>query len=238
VSHLVGDGAYGTQDYLELAKGHGMYLISRLRDKSALYFPFAGKYKGSGRPKVYGDRCSFEKLPKAFFKEKKKEKGFTYYIYQFESLSKSIRGVVLNVVVVRAIREKDGKVAYKVFFSNDRELGYEKLLDYYSLRFQIEFNFRDAKQYFGFSDFKNYKQKNLTNFVNLSFLMCLINKIVLEDQREKLNIPKLNTADLKVIANGRFTAKKIIKLLQKKPDLIFNNTFCEQFLPQELIHST
>ena len=84
--------------------------------------------------------------------------------------------------------------------------------------------------------YKNYKEKNLTNFVNLSFLMCLINKIVLEDQREKLNIPKLNTADLKVIANGRFTAKKIIKLLQKKPCLIFNNDFSEQFLPQGLIH--
>ena len=66
--------------------------------------------------------------------------------------------------------------------------------------------------------------------------MCLINKIVLEQQREKLNIPKLNTADLKVIANGRFTAKKIIKLLQKKPCLIFNNDFPEQFLPQGLIH--
>ena len=236
IAHLVGDAAYGTQDYLELAQSHNLYLISRLRDKPALYFPFTGKYKGLGRPKVYGKRCDFEKLPKAFFKEKKSEKDFTYDIYQFEARSKSILGVVLNVVVIRAVRKKDGKVAYKVFFSNDKELGYDKMLDYYSLRFQIEFNFRDAKQYFGFSDFKNYKQKNLTNFVNLSFLMCLINKIVLERQREKLNIPKLNTADLKVIANGQFTAKKIIKLLQEKPCLIFNNDFSEQFLPQGLIH--
>jgi len=238
VSHLVGDAAYGTQDYLELAKKHSLYLISRLRDNPALYFPFVGQYKGSGRPRVYGERCNFDNLDKSFFKEEKKEKGFTYYIYQFEALSKSILGVVLNVVVVRAVREKDGKVAYKVFFSNDKELSYEKILDYYSLRFQIEFNFRDAKQYFGFSDFKNYTQRNLTNFVNLSFLMCLINKIVLEQQREKLNIPKLNTADLKVIANGQFTAKKIIKLLQEKPCLIFNNDFPKQFLPQGLIHKT
>jgi len=28
----------------------------------------------------------------------------------------------------------------------DLELAYDKLIDYYQLRFQIEFNFRDAKQ--------------------------------------------------------------------------------------------
>jgi hypothetical protein len=66
--------------------------------------------------------------------------------------------------------------------------------------------------------------------------MYLINKIVLENQREKLGIPKLNTADLKVIDNERFTAKKIIKLLQKKPRLIFNKSFPGQFMPQGLIH--
>lgn len=236
VSHLVGDAAYGTQDYLELAASHSMYLISRLRSNAALYFRFEGEYGGKGRPRIYGNRCDFSKLPKGFLREVKKEKGFTYSIYQFEALSKSIQGHVLNVVVIQAVRDKDGKELYKIFFSNDKELGYETMLDYYSLRFQIEFNFRDAKQYFGFSDFKNYTQRNLTNFVNLSFLMCLINKIVLENQRKKLGVPKLNTADLKVIANGRFTAKKIIKLLQEKPCLIFNNDLSEHFMPQGLIH--
>jgi putative transposase len=34
-----------------------------------------------------------------------------------------------------------------VLFSSDITLGYEQLIDYYRLRFQLEFNFRDAKQY-------------------------------------------------------------------------------------------
>jgi putative transposase len=40
------------------------------------------------------------------------------------------------------------------FFSNDLMIQADILLDYYSLRFQIEFDFRDAKQHFGLSDFK------------------------------------------------------------------------------------
>jgi hypothetical protein len=36
------------------------------------------------------------------------------------------------------------------------ELGYEHMIDYYRLRFQLEFNFRDAKQYWGLEDFMTY----------------------------------------------------------------------------------
>lgn len=46
-------------------------------------------------------------------------------------------------------------MGHAILFSSDVELGWEKLIDYYSLRFQIEFNFRDAKQHFGLEDFMN-----------------------------------------------------------------------------------
>ena len=36
-------------------------------------------------------------------------------------------------------------------------------LDYYKLRFQIEFNFRDAKQFWGLEDFMNLSQTAVTN---------------------------------------------------------------------------
>jgi len=39
-----------------------------------------------------------------------------------------------------------------LLFSDDLTLASETLIDYYSLRFQIEFNFRDAKQYWGLED--------------------------------------------------------------------------------------
>jgi putative transposase len=37
--------------------------------------------------------------------------------------------------------------AHVILFSGDLELTYAKLIDFYSLHFQIEFNFRDAKQF-------------------------------------------------------------------------------------------
>jgi hypothetical protein len=52
---------------------------------------------------------------------------------------------------------KTNKTAHVVLFSSDLELGYEHMIDYYRLRFQLEFNFRDAKQYWGLEDFMSVK---------------------------------------------------------------------------------
>jgi len=54
-------------------------------------------------------------------------------------------------------------------FSSDLELSYDKLIEYYQLRFQIEFNFRDAKQYWGLEDFMNIGQNTIYNAANLAY---------------------------------------------------------------------
>ena len=104
------------------------------------------------------------------------------------------------------------------------------------MRFQIEFHFRDAKQHFGLSDFKNYKEQNLTNFVNMSFTMCLVSRIFLEQLRVETNNPKTSLLDLKIISNVRYMAKKIIKYLQITDN---NNSYSkniDQYVPDQTIN--
>ncbi len=139
-----------------------------------------------------------------------------------------IRICKLHFIVYYYLIGKNNKISTNVWFSNDLTINYETLLEYYSLRFQteycpIKFHFRDANrsgepQHFGLADFKNYKEKNLTglhsaNFVNLSFTMCLVSKIILEKYRIESKNPKASILDLKIMYNAQFTAKKIIKYL-------------------------
>lgn len=63
-----------------------------------------------------------------------------------------------NVVIIAKTNQRTGAQAHVCLFSSDLELAYDKLIDYYSLRFQIEFNFRDAKQFWGLEDFMNTKE--------------------------------------------------------------------------------
>src|SRR5215813_12067051 len=60
------------------------------------------------------------------------------------------------------------KTAHVVLFSSDLTLGYAQLIDYYRLRFQLEFNFRDAKQYWGLEDFMSINERPVYNSANLS----------------------------------------------------------------------
>ena len=53
----------------------------------------------------------------------------------------------LNVVMIAKTNLRTQARAHVVLFSSDLDLASTALVDYYSLRFQIELNFRDAKQY-------------------------------------------------------------------------------------------
>ena len=106
-------------------------------------------------------------------------------------------------------------------FSSDLTLTSNELVNYYSLRFQIEFDFRDAKQFYGLSDFKNYHETTLTNAVNLSFSMTLIGKIVLKKYKERFKCDAMGIHDLKVLFR-----------LQKQAGILFNDheTALDEFL--------
>ena len=92
----------------------------------------------------------------------------------------------------------------------------------YSLRFQIEFNFRDAKQYFGLSAFKNTKEKQLTNAVGLAFFIGNISPILQKQAKEKWGSAKLSIQDLKACFRGYKYAFSVFNTFQKDPNTIFN----------------
>ncbi len=77
----------------------------------------------------------FTKYRPEIFEKTEEKQGNIHKYYQFEALNKSLVGVKLNVVVLIVI-DKKNKISRNVWFSNDLQLNYEVLLEYYSLRFQ------------------------------------------------------------------------------------------------------
>lgn len=220
VSYLVVDTAYGTLAYQELADAVKLHIISKFKSVASLYFPFEGENNIKGRPRIYGVKINTSLLSNSCLKQVHNDEEYKTETYQLQAYAKNTLGQkLLNIVIQRKIRIGDGRVATNIWFSTDLNLDFQTLLDYYSLRFQIEFDFRDAKLHFGLSDFKNYKEENLTNFVNLSFTMCLIAKVQLAHYRKILNAPKLSIIDLKLIYKVRFTAKNILKLMRKDTNI-------------------
>lgn len=237
--HLVADSKYATLDYISLMATKNIELISKLNNNAALfevYVPEVGAKKGKGRPKKYGKRFDLYNLEQKYYKASEiDEDGSKVDIYQIQAYSKSILDVKLNVVV-SVKTNKEGKKRIAILFSTYLGLDYTTIIRYYQIRFQIEFEFRDTKQHFGLADFKNYKEANLTNFVQFIFTVCLISKILLAHYRKELNNPKISVADLKIIFNTRFRATQIIKYLQIKDDNNFYSDKIAHYIPSDTIN--
>ena len=154
---VVYDGALGNNAGLQGVTQTGLHLISKLRHDSKLYFPFAGEYSGKGRRRKYGEKLTPETLTEAHLKSESVEKDIRTRVYQAQAWHRNFPEL-LNVFVIVKTDMKTGRTAKVLLFSDDLALASETLIHYYSLRFQIEFNFRDAKQYWGLEDFMNIKE--------------------------------------------------------------------------------
>jgi putative transposase len=122
----------------------------------------------------------------------------------------------LNVVVLLKTNLETKASAYVILFSSDLELPYDQLIDFYSLRFQIEFNFRDAKQFWGLEDFMNVTQTAVTNAANLSLFMVNVSQVLMCKYRQE--DPHFSILDLKANYRGFRYVTETIKMLPKKPD--------------------
>lgn len=105
-----------------------------------------------------------------------------------------------------------------ILFSNDFDLACDKLIDAYQLRFQIEFNFRDVKPFWGFEDFMNIEQTSITNTVGLAFY--LVNLAQLIAARFRKPCPQFGVLDLKARFRSRRYTLEALKLLPNFPNPI------------------
>src|SRR5258705_4186850 len=178
VLYLVFDGAFGHNDALQMVRQLGLHLISKLRHDAALYFPYEGPYSGRGKRKKYGKKLDCQQIPNDYLQEDFVDKDIRTRIYHIKLWHKKFSDL-LNIVVLVKTNLKTQAMAHVILFSSDLDLSYAQLLDYYRLRFQIEFNFRDAKQYWGLEDFMAVKQTPVYNSANLAMFMVNLSHAVM-----------------------------------------------------------
>jgi putative transposase len=124
----------------------------------------------------------------------------------------------LNVVIIAKMNMRTQARVHVVLFSSDLDLASTLLVDYYGLRFQIEFNFRDAKQYWGLEDFMHVTPIGVTNAANLSLFM--VNVAYRLRAEVHPHDPDYSVLDLKADWRGYQYVEETIKLLPEKPQPI------------------
>ena len=192
-------------------------MISKLRHDASLYSKYDGEYSGRGPKKKYGCKIDIDNIDEKYLKEISTTGNICTNIYQSQFYNKMFN-VPLNVVIIVKTNISTNAKAHVILFSTDLEQQHDKIIKFYQLRFQIEFNFRDAKQYWGLEDFMNTKETTVTNAANMSFFMVNFSQALLRPFREQ-NLDK-SILDLKSYYRGYRYVSETIKMLTEKPDTI------------------
>jgi hypothetical protein len=172
VKYCVADGFFAKSKFVDGVIDMSLHLICKLRSDANLKFIYKGKERKRGRPKQFDGKVKFNDLRKFHFVKKIVDNISLY------------TAVVYNVNLKRNIRiallvnhRNKKKRSYIVLFTTDQDLSAEQIFDYYKSRFQIEFIFRDAKQYCGLCDCQSIKKESLDFHFNASLTTLNIAKV-------------------------------------------------------------
>ncbi len=235
LTYFVLDGHFGNHNAVQMARQSNLHLISKLRCDAALYFPYAGPYAGRGPRRKYGRKVDYTNMPEQYLKETTVEGHIETRLYQAQLLHKEFVHP-LNVVIIVKTNLRTQAQAHVLLFSSDLTLAYASLIDYYGLRFQIEFNFRDAKQYWGLEDFMNVTPTGVTNAANLSLFMVNVAYRLRADVHPC--DPAYSVLDLKADCRGYKYVEETIKMLPDKPEPILLAKILNQVACLGRIHAS
>ena len=236
VRYLVLDGYFGHNNALQMTQQCGLALISKLRINTALYFPSTLPSAGRGRPRLYGQRFNPQQIDAKYRVSTQTQGNITTEVYQVSKLRHKKFPGPLNVVCILKTHLLTEKKSHVLLFSSDLALEAEKMIDYYRLRFQIEFNFRDAKQYWGLEDFMNVNKTPVNNAANLSMFRVNVSAKLLAPLR--LEHSELSVLDLKARYRGVKYLHETLKILPQKPDAIVIDKIAEHLGSIGAIHRT
>ena len=233
VVYFVLDGHFGNAGACQMVRQLDLHLISKMRSDAALYLRPTTLQKQTTPQRKYGDRLDFAQMSEALLCWSQTEDGYNTVFYRAVCLHKHFDRL-LNVVILQRTHLASGRKGQVILFSSDLFLGAGALIDYYRLRFQIEFTFRDAKQHFGLEDFMGLKKTSVQNAMSLSLFMVNLSSFLLSSLRTQIS--GAGIADLKSGYRGQHYASALLKMLPQNPEAIICEQIMEQIGRLGLIH--
>ncbi len=164
VKHIAADGFYAKKRFIDGNRDMGFHLVGKLRKDANLRYLYDGPRKpGRGAPKLYDGKVRFDDLSRWEFGGEI-EKGVSLRVAKLNSPR-----FKRNLMVVCLLDErKPNRKRRSLLFSTDLSLRAMEIYRLYKSRFQIEFVFRDAKQFTGLCDCQARKKEALDFHFNAS----------------------------------------------------------------------
>lgn len=210
------DAFFSKYGFVKSITDTGFTLISRMACHSYMRYAYSGpKREGRGRQKEYDGKIDTKNVSTKHFKIIKSDDEEIVYegIGHIRALKKWCKIVIVNTL-------KDGKVHKAfIYFSTDRDMVGDQIYQYYRLRYQIEFLFRDAKGFLGLEDSQSRQENALDFHFNITFSTLNIAKALHWLSFPKEDRQSFSMADIKTHYINELVLDKLITIYGKDPSV-------------------
>jgi hypothetical protein len=234
LSYLVADGFYSKQKFVDGVVALNLHLISKLRVDADLRYLYTEPQKPKGRHRKYDGKLELTDLSRFTLVEALDPHRTLYTVVVWHiSLKRKIRLALL------VDTHNPNKPGYVLLFSTNVDLNAKQILDYYKARFQIEFIFRDAKQFTGLTDAQTRDPKKLDFHFNAS--LTALNLAKYDDQLHhaqatcKQSATPFSMASYKRVAFNHHLLKRFICELDLDPTSIKSHPNYQNLLSYGII---
>lgn len=214
--YVVVDGAFAKIKYVDGVRQLDLHMIGKLRRDANMRYLYTGpkREKGSGKQKTYDGKVNWQDLSRFEYVGLEDDIELYTLVLNHVSLKRNVR------VVVLLDKSNKDKIRQAILFSTDTQLDAKTLVRYYKARFQVEFIFRDAKQFTGLCDCQARDQKRLDFHFNASLTTLNLAKLehlqALPDSQQMA----FSMASVKACYFNEFFLQKIFSMLDLDLSLI------------------
>lgn len=197
--YVVADAAFSNSTFIEQILPLGFHLVSRFRDDIRLRYIYDGPVeKRRGPKRKFSGVIDRKNLDLSMMEE-----------IHVDGVEGKLYTLIANVITLgRNVRlviwvTPEGKT--KLFFSTDLEMSGVDVVEYYKTRFQIEFVFRNCKEYTGLCDNQSRNIDKLHFAFNASLASENVAKVMLHETGQIISM-----ASLKSLMVNQYLVKRII----------------------------
>ena len=175
-NYLAADAYFSRFPFIDTVCSTGLQVVSRLRNDADLLYPYVGPHpKRKGAKTKYLAKVDFRNLDESYFSCCVEEEDFR--IYEATVFSKSLKRNIRVAVLHKYDTNGDIK-NHKIFFSTDLTLSGAEIYCFYKGRYQIEFLYRDAKQFTGLEHCQSRSESKLHFHFNTALTTVSLAKAI------------------------------------------------------------
>ncbi len=177
------DGYFMKKKFIEPLLDKGLTIITKLRSDANLhYLPERVVKAGRGRPRIKGEKVDVENLDTSKWEEFKSDDEIRYYTACVYSIA------LQKVIRVVYLQHRNTKT-HQMLMCTDTTVSAEKIVQYYRLRFQIEFLIRDAKSHAGLEECQARSKVKLSFHFNMALTVVSLAKVVQYKHGDRNDMP-------------------------------------------------